>query len=46
MNSGNYQAFIGKDYKKIYLGTFATLDEAMSARRKAEMEYYGMVLDV
>lgn len=46
VHSGHYQVFIGKNYKKIYLGTFMTLDDALLARRDAEMKYYGTVLDV
>jgi len=36
-----YCAMIGKDYKRINLGTFDTIEEAAKARRDAELQYYG-----
>ena len=41
-----YRARIGKNNKSIEIGRFRTLDEAIKARKTAEMKYYGMVLDV
>ena len=35
----SYQARITVNYKEIYLGNFKTLDEAIEARKKAEVEY-------
>lgn len=46
MNSGHYQAFIGKNYKKIYLGTFEKLDDAIYARNEADIKYYGISLNL
>ena len=39
-----WTAEIKKDYKKISLGCFATKEEAVQARKKAEVEYYGYQL--
>lgn len=36
-----YYARITVDYKEIYLGTFKTLEEAISARIKAKKKYFG-----
>lgn len=36
----NYQAHIKVDYKKIYLGTYKSLDDALIARLKAEKEHF------
>lgn len=44
--SGKYQASITKDGFRHYLGTFGTIDEAIIARHKAELDYYGMALDL
>lgn len=40
-SSGNWTARINKNCKFIHLGTFATFEEACTAREKAEIEYYG-----
>ncbi len=37
---GKYSAQIKVNYKKIHLGIFNTIAEALRARRKAEREYY------
>lgn len=39
--SRKYRAYITKDRKQIYLGLFETLDEAIEARKIAEIEVYG-----
>lgn len=39
--SGKWSASIRKDYKLIKLGIYENLEDAISARRKAEMEYFG-----
>lgn len=36
--SGKYQACIGHDYRTIYLGTFATKEEAQRVRNRKEQE--------
>ena len=36
-----YSARIGKGYKRVSLGEFATLEEAVKARREAEIKYFG-----
>lgn len=38
---GNYQANIGKDGKKICLGTYKTIAEAKASRRIGEIKYFG-----
>lgn len=38
---GNYQAFIRISYKRIYLGSFYKLDDAIKAREAAELKYWG-----
>ena len=40
--NGKYVARIGFEGRQIHLGTFVTLDEAVEARRKAELKYYGV----
>ncbi len=42
---GKYYAMIGKDNKQIYLGTYGRVEDAIEARRAAELKYYGMVLE-
>lgn len=39
--SGKYQASIMVNYESIYLGSFNTKEEALFARYKAEIKYYG-----
>jgi hypothetical protein len=36
-----YQASIKTNYKQVYLGIFHTLDEAVQARRNAELKFWG-----
>lgn len=36
-----YKAYIKVNYKRIHLGTFMTLEEAVKARREAELKYFG-----
>jgi hypothetical protein len=40
-NAGKWQAKIGCDKKIKHLGYFATMDEAISARKIAELEMWG-----
>lgn len=37
--NGKYQVKIGVKGKQVYIGTFAELDEAIKAKRSAEIEY-------
>ena len=39
--NGRYQAYITYNYKKIYLGTYDTPEEAYEARKAAEIKYFG-----
>lgn len=39
---GKYHARIGYNHKKIHLGSFATLEEAIKARLEAECKYFGV----
>lgn len=41
MKNGKYRAYINENYKQIYLGSFDTLEEAKSARKKASIQLYG-----
>jgi hypothetical protein len=41
MKGKRFHAFIKKDKKQIHLGMFATLEEAIAARKLAEKEHYG-----
>jgi hypothetical protein len=43
--SGKWQASIGLEGKSMYLGSFATFEEAVAKREEAEMKYFGRVLD-
>ena len=36
-----YEVCIGVNYKKIYLGLFKTIEEAIQARKNGEIKYYG-----
>lgn len=36
-----YRAYITTNYKRVNLGTFSSLDEAIKARKNAEKEYWG-----
>ena len=38
---GNYRSRTTVDYKEIHLGTFQTVDEAVKARKDAEIKYFG-----
>lgn len=40
-----YLAFIQNKGKQIYLGTFKTKEEALDARRQAELKYWGKIYD-
>lgn len=40
-NAGKYEAYIQLDNKKIHLGLFENPDDAIRARRNAEIEYFG-----
>lgn len=42
--SGNFQAIITINYKTVYLGTYATFDEAVAARQAAEKIHFGEFL--
>lgn len=41
--NGNFAARIIVDYKEINLGTYKTLEEAIEARKNAEIKYWGKV---
>lgn len=41
--SGKYTAQIKHNYKKVHLGVFKTIKEAVKARKKAELELWGRV---
>lgn len=41
MKNGKYRAYINENYKQIHLGSFDTLEEAKSARKKASIQLYG-----
>lgn len=43
--SGKFNAYIGFQYKRIDLGTFDTIEEAIAARKVAEEKYYQPLLD-
>jgi hypothetical protein len=40
-----YRARIGKDNKQYHLGNFATYEEALEARKKAELDLYGELFE-
>jgi len=40
VKSGRYRASITKDYKSIYIGTYDTFEEALSARNSAEKRLF------
>lgn len=40
--SGNYVAELRYDRKRHRIGTYATLDEAVAARKAAEHKYWGL----
>jgi hypothetical protein len=42
---GKWQAYIYKDSKKILLGNFTDIEDAIAARKKAEIELYGFIKD-
>jgi hypothetical protein len=39
--SGRYRARIGYNYKKIHIGTYDTIEEALEARKAKELELFG-----
>lgn len=39
--SGKYRVRITVNGKELHIGTFTTFDEAVSARKVAELEYFG-----
>lgn len=41
LKNGKYRAYIGVNYKTIYLGTFENFDDALNARKQAEEKYFG-----
>lgn len=43
--SKKYAAMITKNRKQFYLGVFDTIEDAISARKEAEIKYYGMTLE-
>lgn len=43
--SGTYRVFIGNKNTAQYLGSYKTFQEAVRARKSAELEYFGEVLD-
>jgi hypothetical protein len=44
-SDGKYYAMITKNKKQKYLGTFDTIEDAVTARKAAELKYYGMTLE-
>lgn len=42
---GKYYAMINKNRKQLYLGSFKNVDDAIAARKAAELKYYGTVLE-
>lgn len=44
-NTKKWEAYIHFKKKKIYLGSFETLEEALQARKKAEDKYFKPVID-
>lgn len=45
-NKNKFEVRISKDNKEYHIGTFNTLEEAVLARKKAEVEFYGAELEV
>ena len=43
--TGKYVASIRNNKKKVYLGTFDSLEEASLCRSKAEVKFYGRTLN-
>lgn len=43
--SGKYQAVISVNNKRMGLGTYESIYDAIDARHKAEMKYFGIVMD-
>lgn len=41
-----YRVEIKQDKKTIYIGTYETIDEAIKARKEAELRYYGKELNI
>lgn len=44
-SSGGYRAYINFQRKQITLGSFTNLEDAVAARKAAEEELYGKVLE-
>lgn len=42
-DTGKYQAYITKNGKTIKLGSYKTIEEAIQARKEAEIKYYGTI---
>lgn len=45
-NKNKFEVRISKDNKEYHIGTFNTLEDAILARKRAEVEFYGTELDV
>lgn len=43
--TGKYHAVISVDNKRLSLGTYEKIEDAIEARHKAEMKYFGVVVD-
>ena len=44
-NNNNYVSYICVDYNKIYLGSFKNFEDAVNARKEAEIKYFGELSD-
>ena len=43
--NNNYVSYICVDYNKIYLGSFKNFEDAVNARKEAEIKYFGELSD-
>lgn len=43
--TGKYQAMISVNNKRVYLGIYSDINDAINARREAELKYFGIVLE-